>query len=128
MTAKNTPHAGRLRELANDLATLLQQWRPHYGAIEELFFSKNVKTALKVSEARGVILQTFAAHNIELFSFNPGTIKLSLTGSGRAEKKQMQSMVAHRLGIQKAIRSDDAADAIAAALCCAEYNLATLRT
>ena len=86
-------------------------------AVEELFFFTNVKTAIEVGQARGVILLTGVENNLPIDEFTPLQVKQAITGYGRAEKDQMQKMVAVVLGMKEKIKSDDAADALAVALC-----------
>lgn len=114
-TDKKHPFSHRLNLLATDLKNLIRQWKPQAAAIEQIFFSKNVKTAMRVSHARGVILETLEEHGIPIQEFNPAHIKLSVTGDAKADKLQMKKMVHYLLGI--ALKSDDATDAVACALC-----------
>jgi crossover junction endodeoxyribonuclease RuvC len=85
-------------------------------AVEDLFFFKNLKTAIKVAEARGVIILAGVENGLPIDEFTPLQIKQAMTGYGRAEKGQMQKIVAMILGIKEKIKSDDAADALAVAL------------
>lgn len=124
-TPAGSPLHERLRMLEDDLLGLIKQWSPGYCAIEEIYFSKNVKTALTVSHARGVILKVAASAGLSVHAFNPATIKSTITGDGRADKLQIQKMLAQILGIQ--IASDDAADAIACALCCVSHVMSGSR-
>ena len=87
-------------------------------AIETLLFSKNVKTAIKVAEARGVILAAVAKRKINIFEFNPNTVKLAVTGYGKSDKKQIINMIEKLLNIRYKIKHDDEYDAIALALTC----------
>ena len=89
-------------------------------AVESVFFFKNLKTAMPVSEARGVILLTAAKKKIPIQQFSPLEIKMAICGYGRADKKQVQKMVKKILKLEKEPRPDDAADALAAAICCAQ--------
>ncbi|MBU0546441.1 crossover junction endodeoxyribonuclease RuvC [Patescibacteria group bacterium] len=107
----------RLSEIYSTLNHLIKKHKPARMAVEELFFFKNVKTAIKVGQARGVILLAGVENGLEIDEFTPLQVKQAVTGYGRAEKKQMQKMVAVILGIKKKIKSDDAADALAVALC-----------
>ena len=86
-------------------------------AVEELFFFKNVKTAIEVGQARGVILLTGVENHLPIDEFTPLQVKQAITGYGRAEKAQMQKVVRMILGMKEQIKSDDAADALAVALC-----------
>jgi crossover junction endodeoxyribonuclease RuvC len=115
-------HAGikaniRLHQIATDLKTLLKKWKPDGASIERLFFNKNVKTAIAVAQARGVIIQILTEHGIAQEEFTPPEVKLAVCGYGRADKKMVQAMVKVLLGLAKVPKPDDAADAIALALC-----------
>jgi len=114
---QNTPE--RLFHLYQQLIKLLHQYRPTAVAVENLFFFKNQKTAISVSQARGVILLTAEQNNLPIYEYTPLQIKQALTGYGRAEKKQIQKMVKEILGLKEIPQPDDAADALAAAICCA---------
>jgi len=85
--------------------------------VEDIFFFKNVKTAVKVSQSRGAILLTLEQENVKIFSYTPLQVKQALTGYGRAEKKQIQLMVKNILKLKAIPKPDDTADAIAIALC-----------
>jgi crossover junction endodeoxyribonuclease RuvC len=85
--------------------------------VEQLFFNKNVRTALAVGHARGVILLTLAQANIPLYEYTPLEVKLAVTGNGRADKRQVQQMITLLLRLSKAPQPDDVADALAIALC-----------
>lgn len=119
-TDKRHPFSHRLNLLATDLKNLIRQWKPDASSIEQIFFSKNVKTAMRVSHARGVILETLEENGVPVQEFNPTHIKLSVTGDAKADKLQMKKMIQYLLGIT--LKSDDATDAIACALCCLHTN------
>lgn len=106
----------RLFEVSLEIKKLIKEYQPSRVAVEELFFFKNVKTAMEVGQARGVILLTAAESGLPVDEFTPLQVKQSMTGYGRAEKGQMQKVVAMILGLKTAIKSDDAADALAVAL------------
>lgn len=116
-TPSNLPLPERLAMLAQDLSTLLAQWKPQRVAVEELFFSKNVKTAMIVAHARGVIIETTARHGCTVIEYNPGHIKQTITGDVRADKRQIKKMLHYQLGVT--ITRDDTLDAIACGLCLA---------
>jgi crossover junction endodeoxyribonuclease RuvC len=96
---------------------ILQKYKPDEIALEELFFSKNITTGIPVAHARGVILLTCVKYTGKLFEYTPNQIKQALTGYGKADKVQMMHVVTSLLRLQKIPRPDDAADALAAALC-----------
>lgn len=106
----------RLEEMHKELQYLIKKYRPRAAAVEDLFFYKNVKTAIKVSQARGVILLTLKQAGVKIVEITPLQLKQAMTGYGRAEKRQVQKMVQIELGIKKKIRPDDAADALALAI------------
>lgn len=111
--------AERLCDLYGDLAKLIKKTRPDLIAVEQLFFFKNRTTAIQVSQARGVILLAAAQQNIELTEYTPLEVKQALTGYGRAEKHQVQKMVKNILRLNEIPKPDDAADALAIAICAA---------
>lgn len=112
--------SNRLHQIAQDLETILKEWQPTHASVEKLFFNKNVKTAMSVSQARGVILQKLIENNVHDSEFTPMQIKSAVCGHGKADKKMVQKMVQVILGLSKIPKPDDAADAIAAALCLAQ--------
>lgn len=110
----------RIAEIYQELDGLIKKYHPTRLAVEELFFFNNAKTAMDVGQARGVVLLTAVLHNLPVDEYTPLQVKQSITGYGRAEKQQMQKMVAIILGIKEKIKSDDAADALAVALTAAQ--------
>lgn len=110
----------RLAQIHEEVEHLVKKYKPARMAVEQLFFFKNVKTAVEVGQARGVILLTAVENNLPVDEFTPLQVKQAMTGYGRAEKGQMQKMVALILGIKGKIKSDDAADALAVAMCAGE--------
>jgi len=108
----------RLEYIYDKIVRLIKQHKPISIAIEQLFFYKNVTTAMKVSQARGVVLLAAKQNNLEIYEYTPLQIKQALTSYGRADKKQMQLMIKAVLGLKKIPKPDDAADALAVALCC----------
>lgn len=105
----------RLLTIRDVLRGLLEEYRPDRAVVERLYFKRNVTSALKVGEARGVILLTLAEAGVPVLEFTPAEIKMAVTGYGGADKQQMTRTVAMLLGAQP--RLDDAADALAAAIC-----------
>ena len=121
-TPKEMPFNERLRVIYDSMNALLDRYKPDEVSIEELYFNKNITTGIKVAEARGIILLTFQQHKLPIFEYTPQDIKLALTGQGRATKHQMQFMVKTLLRLTKIPRPDDAADAVAVALCHSQTN------
>ena len=119
ITKASCPHPERLVKISKELDKIIKTFKPDVLAVEELFFCKNVKTALKVGEARGVILSVAMQNNLPIHEFTPLQIKQAVTSYGRADKNQIQQMVKIILGLKNIIKSDDAADAVAAAITCA---------
>jgi len=117
LTPADMPMPERLLELHHKLHELLLLHRPVSGAVEKLFFQKNVTTALSVGQARGVILMTLAACTVPVYEYNPLEVKQAVAGYGAADKRQVQEMVRMLLGLSKIPRPDDAADALAIAIC-----------
>lgn len=115
--AKESPIPHKLAVLERELSLLIQTHRPDIAAVEELFFAKNVKTGIRVAQARGVILATCERNGVRVVEFTPPQIKQAVAGWGRAEKKQMQRMTALLLGLSRPLTQDDAADAVACAIC-----------
>lgn len=107
----------RLLIIFNEMNGLFERYRPDCAAIEKLFFARNVTSALYVSEARGVLRLLAAQHGVPMFEYTPNQIKQAITGSGRADKVQMQDMIARLLGLDEIPKPDDAADGLCTALC-----------
>ncbi|HTE22147.1 MAG TPA: crossover junction endodeoxyribonuclease RuvC [Candidatus Limnocylindria bacterium] len=107
----------RLLTIYNELQVIIKTTKPRVMAVEKLFFSQNVTTAMSVSQARGVVLLLGRQYNLELHEYTPLQIKQSITGYGKADKKQIQEMVRVMLGLREIPKPDDCADALATALC-----------
>lgn len=116
----------RLMVLYTGLQGLLLEHQPESAAIEELFFGKNVNTAITVGQARGVALLALAQAGIAIYEYKPTAVKQAVAGYGGADKKQMQEMVRLTLQLAQVPKPDDAADALAIAICHA-YSAAMLR-
>lgn len=113
----------RLKEIYSDLNEVIAKHKPTHMAVERLYFTTNQKTAIDVSQARGVIILAAVQNNIELFEYTPLQVKLSVVGYGKAIKSQVQEMTAKILGLAKSPKPDDVADALAIAICHAHsYN------
>ncbi len=110
----------RLAEVHSEVEMLIKKFSPTRLAVEELFFFKNLKTAIQVAQARGVILLTGIENKLTIDEFTPLQIKQAITGYGRADKQQIQQTVQMLLRLKDKITSDDAADALAIALCAAQ--------
>ncbi len=121
-TPKEENLAVRLAMLERGIKQIIEKFKPDEIAVEELFFAKNVKTGIAVAHARGVILLTAIKECGKLFEYTPLQIKQALTGYGRADKNQIQQMVKTMLGLKGIPRPDDAADALAVALCHSQTN------
>lgn len=117
-TSINLSTAERLEKLHKELKALIKKHKPDIAAVEDIFFFKNLKTAIKVSQARGVILLTIAESKIPVAEYTPLQIKQAVACYGRAEKSQVQKMVKILLNLKEIPKPDDAADALAVAICC----------
>ncbi|MEI7741149.1 MAG: crossover junction endodeoxyribonuclease RuvC [bacterium] len=115
-TPKEMAHGDRLVAVRREVLRLLDEIRPAAVGVETLFFSKNIKTAIKVAEARGVILETLAERGVRIIECSPQEVKLAVTGYGNAEKQQVQEMVRIFLKLKSVPKPDDAADALALAI------------
>src|SRR3984893_1886070 len=116
-TRPKEPLEIRLLTIARGLRDVIGAHTPDSAAVEEVFYAQNVKTALKLSHARGVVLMIVAEAGIPLGEYSPLEIKTSVVGYGRAEKQQVKLMVHSLLGLEDVIESEDACDAIAVAIC-----------
>lgn len=118
-TPAHTPLPDRLEEIYTSLTEIIADTKPTVMAIEKLFFAQNVTTAMSVSHARGVAMLTGRQANLKIEEYTPLQIKQTLTGYGKASKKQVQEMVRLQLGLKEVPKPDDCADALAAAIMCA---------
>jgi len=116
-TPPDLPLPRRLQTIYRELRRLVREWQPDAAAVEELYFNVNVRTAMGVGQARGVALLAMADEGLTVAEYGPGEVKQALTGYGGAEKRQMQEMVRMLLGLPSIPRPDDAADALAVAIC-----------
>ncbi|HVW83759.1 MAG TPA: crossover junction endodeoxyribonuclease RuvC [Bryobacteraceae bacterium] len=115
------PLEKRLLNIAGGLRELFAEHRPDYAAVEEVFFAVNARSALKLSHVRGVALLTIAEASLQAAEYSPLEVKMSVVGYGRAEKTQVQQMVASILRLREPIASEDASDALAIAICHANH-------
>ena len=116
-TSSKTAYPQRLKSIYQELRKVIKKYRPEVMAVEELFFAKNLKTATSVGQARGVIILTGCQSGLEIREYTPLEVKLALVGYGRANKFQVQKMVKLILNLKDIPRPDDAADALAVAVC-----------
>lgn len=116
-TASTSRTPTRLAYIYEAISEIIEEYGPEELAIEELFINKNIKTAIKVGQARGVEILACVNHGLEVYEYTPLQIKNALTGHGRAEKHQVQDMVKTILKLDDIPRPDDAADALACAIC-----------
>lgn len=116
-TKKEQDHSDRLLEIAKDLKSVIKKHNPTILVIEELFFAKATTTALKVAEARGVIMMIAREFGLDVIQVKPNEVKLAVTGYGKAEKRQIQEMIKTIFGFSEIPKPDDAADALAVAWC-----------
>ena len=107
----------RLVSLYDGVANLIAEYGPHTVAVEQLFFARNVTTAMSVGQARGVVLLAAARAGVTVAEYTPAEVKQAVVGYGKAEKSQMQEMVRVILGLDRVPQPDDAADALAVAIC-----------
>ena len=116
LTPKEASAPARLEMLYNDLSALLREHHPDTAAVEKLFFSRNVTTALAVGQARGVVMLCMQQAGVEPFEYTPNEIKQAVAGYGGAQKRQVQEMVRALLQLDSIPKPDDAADALAIAI------------
>lgn len=119
ITDSNLFAGERLKKINNELNKLIKKYRPKALAVENIYFFKNLKTAMPVSQVKGVILLTAAKKKIPVYEITPLQMKMAITGYGRAEKKQIQKMIKILLNLRELPSPDDAADALGIAICCA---------
>jgi len=117
-TSRDLEAGARLNIIETALEKIIKKYQPDTAAVEKLFFHRNVTTAMKVSEARGVLINTLAKMNISTHEYTPLQIKQAVTGSGASPKKEVQKMVGLLLKLKETPKPDDAADGLAIAICC----------
>ncbi len=115
-TSAATPMPERLHQIHDELSRLIAEYRPDRAGVEELFFSRNVSTAITVAQARGVVLLTLSRANLVIAEYKPNAVKQAVCGYGGAGKSQMKEMARLLLGLEAAPTPDDAADALAVAI------------
>ncbi len=116
-TQAHTPFNERIEKIFDEAAALMFKYKPDAMAIEKLFFNTNQKTAIDVAQARGALVLAAQKNHIPIFEYTPLQVKQSVVGYGRAEKKQVQEMTRVMLNLEKIPKPDDAADALAMAIC-----------
>ena len=126
-TEAGLPLATRLVQIEDDMRALIQRLRPDEIAIEELFFSKNITTGIAVAHGRGVVLCTAERLGVPIFEYTPMQVKQAVVGYGLAEKRQVMDMTKHLLKLKAVPKPDDAADALAIAICHARSATSLLR-
>lgn len=126
-TEEGLPLATRLVQIENDMTALIAQLKPDEIAVEELFFSKNITTGIAVAHGRGVILCTAERLGVPIFEYTPMQVKQAVAGYGLADKKQVMDMTKRLLKLKAVPKPDDAADALAIAICHARSATSLLR-
>ncbi|MEG2420281.1 MAG: crossover junction endodeoxyribonuclease RuvC [Oscillospiraceae bacterium] len=126
-TPAGEPLPKRLLQIANDIEALILQFQPEAMAIEELYWGTNVTTGIGVAQARGVILMTAEKYGVPIFEYSPSQVKQAVVGYGAAEKRQVMEMTKRILNLKAVAKPDDAADAVAIALCHARTSTSLLR-
>ena len=126
-TPAGEPLPTRLLQIENDMAQLFDAFHPDAMAIEELFFTNNITTGIGVAQARGVLLAAAERAGVPIYEYSPSAVKMAMTGYGKATKRQIMDMTKRLLGLKTEIKPDDAADAVAIALCHARSFSSRLR-
>lgn len=121
-TDKTAPHPKRLLELKTDIDFLIKKYEPDCASIEQLFFFKNQKTIIPVAQARGVILLTLEENKIPMFEYTPLVVKQTITGHGRADKRDVKIMIQNYIKLDENIKLDDTIDSVALAVCHAQNS------
>ncbi len=116
-TKRTNPLALRLKEIFEGIDYFIEKYEPNFVAIEDIFYSENVKTAIVMGQARGVSMLAPALKNIDIAEYSPREVKLAVVGNGGASKNQVQYMVKNILNLKEEIHPADAADALAVAIC-----------
>ena len=125
-TPAGLPLSKRLLQISRDMATLIAQFSPEVMAVEKLYFGNNVTTGIGVAQARGVILTEAERAGLAIYEYDPSQVKSAVTGYGKAEKRQVMEMTKKLLHLNAVPKPDDAADAVAIALCHARSSTSRL--
>ncbi len=126
-TPRTLDAGSRLKMIREDLASIISEYSPDIAVVEALFFFKNAKTVIPVAQARGVILECAASLGVPAAEYTPMQVKLTLTGYGKADKKEVQHILSKVLQLDTIIKPDDAADALALAICYARMTALTAK-
>lgn len=126
-TPAGLPLSKRLLQISDDMCALIARFSPEVMAIEKLYFGNNVTTGIGVAQARGVILAEAEREGLAIYEYDPSQVKLAVTGYGKAEKRQVMDMTKRLLHLNAVPKPDDAADAVAIALCHARSSTSLLR-
>ncbi|MCD5396460.1 MAG: crossover junction endodeoxyribonuclease RuvC [Candidatus Pacebacteria bacterium] len=126
-TSVDLSQSERLKKIEREILKLINKFEPHLIAIERLYFFKNSKTAISVSQAKGVILLAAAKKKVPIIEFTPLEVKMTIVGYGRAKKTQIQKMIKTLLNLEETPKPDDAADALALAICAHFANFSLLK-
>ncbi len=118
-TSKHDPEPKRLQGIYETLTALVDEFKPDVAAVEKIFFFRNATTMVPVCQARGIILLVLYSAGVQYWEYTPMQVKQNVTGSGKADKKEIQHMIKDLLGLNEIPQPDDAADALAIALSCA---------
>lgn len=127
-TPPGIPLSSRLLQISNDMEELIHQFQPDEMAVEELFFTNNITTGIAVAHGRGVILLAAEKLGVPVFEYTPMQVKQAVAGYGKAEKRQVMLMTQRLLGMKEIPRPDDAADALALAICHSRAATSLLNT
>jgi len=127
-TPAGIPLSGRLLQISRDMEQLIRQFQPDEMAVEELFFTKNITTGISVAHGRGVILLAAEQLGVPVYEYTPMQVKQAVVGYGGAEKRQVMLMTQRLLGLKEIPRPDDAADALAIAICHSRSATSLLNT
>lgn len=119
LTSTKLSFPRRLEKIHSDITKIIKKYKPEVVAVEDIFFCKNAKTAMLVGQARGVLLIAAIQNKKEIYQYTPLQVKQAICAYGRADKKQIQDMVKILLNLKELPKPDDAADALAIAICCA---------
>ena len=125
-TEASTPFTERLQIIYNDMCYLFEKYKPEAMSMEKLFYNSNQKTVIDVAQARGVITLAAQMYGRDIFEYTPLQVKQSVTGYGRAEKKQVMEMTKSILGLSAVPKPDDTADALAMAICHGHSSASTM--